>query len=116
MKVGVSRQLSRRIRRVRAEVNQEVELLFATPLKADPYPIESAAHWFLGGKSDEGEWFWVTLHDAIAAITRAIKHVEGNKETHLKMQQDRHDEDMSRAWLSSFWVGAGPTRVRTVAG
>lgn len=75
VKVGVSVDPYRRIKNVRGATNVS---FFTEPMDR-AYDVERIAHKLLAEYQYRGEWFSVTVNDAIAAVSRAIRIVGGHE-------------------------------------
>jgi hypothetical protein len=73
--------------------SRELRLEYQTEAKERFIAIESWAHWLLksAGKHDRGEWFRVTLEDAVEAIERAERIANGQEPRPVMLVLQRHD-------------------------
>lgn len=77
VKVGISTNPDSRKKTVAVEVRQSVNVSFAIPPRSDARAVEIAAHKLLRDKHETGEWFFVSVEEAMAAISLAVDIVEG---------------------------------------
>ena len=76
VKIGFSARPEWRRKMVEAKLGEPVALVYAAPLSRHMVAIERAAHELLKSKGRNGEWFDVSVGEAIAAIDAAAAEVE----------------------------------------
>ncbi len=76
VKLGRSLDPDKRRRTLESGTGRNVHLCHTTPLRDDSSYVEAAAHRILADKRKAGEWFDVTVDDAVQAIEAAIRDVE----------------------------------------
>lgn len=76
MKVGISMSLDSRMKTLTAERRSSVNIIWATPSRADARDIEYIAHSILEPQRAVQEWFSISHAVAIEAIVAAIARVE----------------------------------------
>jgi hypothetical protein len=77
VKIGISEDPQSRRQTVQAEVGQPVQLCIWSYARPDARRIEALSHKILVESHAYGEWFWVTVREAQAAIEKAIDIHEG---------------------------------------
>jgi hypothetical protein len=75
-KVGMSRRPENRVRIIAAASGVAVRLQHATDDHVDASLIEAAAHRLLDAKRRAGEWFDVSVEEAISAVESAVALIE----------------------------------------
>ena len=77
VKIGISGDLRHRCFSLKAQTRQNVEVSYKTDIRDDARLVESVAHRLLKDKQHLGEWFWVSVEEATAAISHAVDIIEG---------------------------------------
>lgn len=77
VKIGMSADPKQRQISVGREVKQSVDLMFSIPLRSDAREVEKIAHKLLLDKRETGEWFLVSVEEAMWAISHAVEIIEG---------------------------------------
>jgi hypothetical protein len=77
VKIGISHDPHARKVYVKHEIRQPVSVSFQIPKRSDARAVEVIAHKLLADQHDVGEWFWVSVEDAMAAVSLAVDIVEG---------------------------------------
>lgn len=77
IKIGISKNPEKRKVEVSAAIQQQVSLMFTLPIREDARRIEDVSHKLLQSKHDAGEWFLVSVEEAMQSISHAVAIVEG---------------------------------------
>lgn len=87
LKIGVSFTPHLRVLRVRGALR----VIYEAEPHPDAYKVEQMAHRLLAldGKHIEGEWFAVSLDEAIAAIARAERIIDGHEPAPVEPERPR---------------------------
>ena len=79
VKIGRSEDPDGRLRAIQAAHPAALKLCHSSAVREDCSLVESTAHRLLANKRKIGEWFDVSVDDAIAAVAKAIDEVEKNE-------------------------------------
>lgn len=79
VKIGISVDPHTRKITVGREVRQPVDVSFSIPLRSDARKVEVAAHKLLREKHETGEWFLVSVEEAMNAVSQAVRIVDGEE-------------------------------------
>jgi hypothetical protein len=96
-KVGLAANARRRVAELQVGSHTPLKLGFSVEIEAaEAWPVESYAHWILRDHSVGGEWFSVSVEDAVRAIGEAIAAVRRGERKGSKSvgRKKRWSEDM----------------------
>lgn len=99
IKVGISGELEIRKRNLSCQIKQPVELVFSGPKRADARMVEKIAHELLGEKRDTGEWFFVSMQEAMDAVSLAVDIVEGRVEDNTGILAKNDSKPDTTRWM-----------------
>lgn len=74
-KIGIAENPKKRLSAIRTHNAFHVDILHSRELGEDAWKVEGHAHRLLGSHHIRGEWFSVTVDDAVAAIAAAMERV-----------------------------------------
>lgn len=96
MKVGITYDTAQRLRNIRYSYPANVELLWEQEVGKIARSVEAAAHRTLAERRIIGEWFRVTLDEAILAIECAISQCAQRP---AKPAPVEHPSDEALVWI-----------------
>ncbi len=101
IKVGVARNIEKRMHRMRLENPHELELVFYRKVFA-PYAFERRMHQILADKAVGREWFRVTLADLRLAATSARSASDKAMRVHQKYWLTRDTTEINTSDINAL--------------
>jgi len=97
MKVGLTRQPVERRAALQVGNHSELAIHHAVPVpKADARAVEAYAHWLISHSSIGGEWFGVSIGDAIEAVDSAIAAVAAGERAPRRPSKQKAKREVAR--------------------
>jgi Meiotically up-regulated gene 113 len=77
IKLGISGAPETRKNGLSCQIKKPVDIMFLIQKRPDARIVEGISHKLLEKKRDTGEWFFITVEEAMQAVSQAVDIVEG---------------------------------------